>query len=164
MFHQMLHLFLLVRNALHPTRKERGEAIAKKRANQELVLDIERLFSSKGFETMYGPLAKIQSGLTSITVPFIGETRFTDVQQQQLRNVAQQLNNEVRRLNVVNEGRPSVWDQQQAKTLESDPGAFLNSPDQAFATLNNFRVRAINEINRVTTSLILTKCLLNNLI
>jgi hypothetical protein len=41
------------------TRKERGEAIAKKRANQELVLDIERLFSSKGFETMYGPLAKI---------------------------------------------------------------------------------------------------------
>ena len=91
------------------TRKERGEAIAKKRANQELVLDIERLFSSKGFETMYGPLAKIQSGLTSITVPFIGETRFTDVQQQQLRNVAQQLNNEVRRLNVVNEiGRAHV--------------------------------------------------------
>jgi hypothetical protein len=131
------------------TRKERGEAIAKKRANQELVLDIERLFSSQGFETMYGPLAKVQSGLTSITVPFIGETRFTDVQQQQLRNVAQQLNNEVRRLNVVNENRPSVWDQQQAKTLESDPGAFLNSPEQSFATLNNFRVRAINEINRV---------------
>jgi len=131
------------------TRKERGDAIAKKRANQELVLDIERLFGSKGFETMYGPLAKVQSGLTSITVPFIGETRFTDVQQQQLRNVAQQLNNEVRRLNVVNEGRPSVWDQQQAKTLESDPSAFLNSPEQSFATLNNFRVRAINEINRI---------------
>ena len=131
------------------TPKERGDLISKKRANQELVMDIEKLFSSSGFESMYGPLAKVQSGLTTITVPFIGEQGFTNVQKQQLRNVAEQLNNTVRRINVVNAGRPSVWDQQQAKTLESDPNAFLNSPEQAFATLNNFRVRAINEINRI---------------
>jgi len=131
------------------TPKERGDLIAKKRANQALVMDIENLFRSKDFETMYGPLARIQSGATSIIVPFFGETSFTDVQKQQYANNAKQLNLELRRINVVNEGRPSVWDQQQAKGIESDPEAFFNSAEQSFAKLNNFRVRAINEINRI---------------
>lgn len=129
--------------------KERGDAISRKRANQELVMDIEKLFADPGFESMYGPLAKIQSGLTTLTVPFIGETAFTNVQKQQLRNVAQELNNQLLQLSARNSSRPSVWEQKEVSKFLNDPDAVLNSPEQAFAVLNNFRVKALNEVNRI---------------
>ena len=131
------------------TPDERGKAVARKRANQELVMDIDKLFGDKNFERLYGPLAKIQSGLTTLTVPFIGETAFTDVQKQQLTNVARELNNQLIQLNARNTDRPSVWEQKQVEGLLSDPEKILNSPEQAFAVLNNFRVKALNDINRI---------------
>jgi hypothetical protein len=130
-------------------RGERADLIAKKRANQELVLGIERLKRSRAFETAFGPLARFQSGLTTITVPIFGEQFFTDVQKQQFSNEGKILNREIMRLGVLNQGRPSVWDQQQVKETIPDPDKIFESPDQVFAMLNNFRVNAINEINRI---------------
>lgn len=138
------------RSMVPATSKDRAALATEMANNQAMAAGIERVMQLPSFETGFGPIARIQSGLTSILTPFFGSNvPFTDLAKDTQINIAMELRNELIQLNARNTSRPSVWEQKQIEKFIGDPKAILNSPDEFFAVLNNFRVKAINRANEI---------------
>jgi hypothetical protein len=136
------------RSLVPATAKDRPALATELGNNQSMVGAIERVMQLPGFESMFGPLAKVQSGLTSVLTPFFGaDAPFTNLPKDVQKNVAMELRNELIQLNARNTSRPSVWEQKQVEKFVGDPNAILTSPEEFFGVLNNFRVKAINRAN-----------------
>jgi hypothetical protein len=132
------------------TAKDRPALAAEMANNQSLINSIERVYAMPSFESAYGPMARIQSGATSILTPFFGSNvPFTDLAKDVQLNIAMDLRNELVRLSARNADKPSVWEQKRIEKYVGDPKAILNSPDEFFGILNNFRVKAINRVNEI---------------
>ena len=138
------------RSLVPATAKDRPALATELGNNQSMVGAIERVMQLPGFESMFGPLAKVQSGLTSVLTPFFGaDAPFTNLPKDVQKNVAMELRNELIQLNARNTSRPSVWEQKQVEKFVGDPNAILTSPEEFFGVLNNFRVKAINRANEI---------------
>jgi len=138
------------RSLVPATAKDRPALATELGNNQSMVGAIERVMQLPGFESMFGPLAKVQSGLTSVLTPFFGaDAPFTNLPKEVQKNVAMELRNELIQLNARNTSRPSVWEQKQVEKFVGDPNAILTSPEEFFGVLNNFRVKAINRANEI---------------
>jgi hypothetical protein len=138
------------RSLVPATAKDRPALATELGNNQSMVGAIERVMQLPGFESMFGPLAKVQSGLTSVITPFFGaDAPFTNLPKEVQKNVAMELRNELIQLNARNTSRPSVWEQKQVEKFVGDPNAILTSPEEFFGVLNNFRVKAINRANEI---------------
>jgi hypothetical protein len=132
------------------TAKDRPALASEMSNNQSMVNAIERVMQMPSFETAFGPVARVQSGLTSVLTPFFGaNVPFTNLAKDVQLNVAMELRNELIQLNARNTSRPSVWEQKQIEKFIGDPKAILNSPEEFFGILNNFRVKAINRTNEI---------------
>jgi hypothetical protein len=138
------------RSLVPATAKDRSSLATELGNNQSMVGAIERVMQLPGFESMFGPLAKVQSGLTSVLTPFFGaDAPLTNLPKDVQKNVAMELRNELIQLNARNTSRPSVWEQKQVEKFVGDPNAILTSPEEFFGVLNNFRVKAINRANEI---------------
>jgi hypothetical protein len=138
------------RSLVPATAKDRPALATELGNNQSMVGAIERVMQLPGFESMFGPLAKVQSGLTSVITPFFGaDAPFTNLPKDVQKNIAMELRNELIQLNARNTSRPSVWEQKQVEKFVGDPNAILTSPEEFFGVLNNFRVKAINRANEI---------------
>jgi len=138
------------RSLVPATAKDRPALATELGNNQSMVGAIERVMQLPGFESMFGPLAKVQSGLTSVLTPFFGaDAPLTNLPKDVQKNVAMELRNELIQLNARNTSRPSVWEQKQVEKFVGDPNAILTSPEEFFGVLNNFRVKAINRANEI---------------
>lgn len=136
------------RSMVPATAKDRPALAAEMGNNQSMAAAIERVMQLPAFEQMFGPVARIQSGATSILTPFFGSNvPFTNLAKDVQSNLAMELRNELIQLNARNTSRPSVWEQKQVEKFVGDPKAILTSPDEFFGVLNNFRVKAINQAN-----------------
>ena len=138
------------RSLVPATAKDRPALATELGNNQSMAAGIERVMQLPAFESMFGPVARIQSGLTSVLTPFFGsDVPFTNLSKEVQSNLAMELRNELIQLNARNTSRPSVWEQKQVEKFVGDPKAILNSPDEFFGILNNFRVKAINRANEI---------------
>jgi hypothetical protein len=138
------------RSLVPATAKDRAALATELGNNQSMVCAIERVMQLPSFESMTGPLAKVQSGFTTVLTPFFGaDVPFTNLSKDVQKNIARELNNELIQLNARNTSRPSVWEQKQVQKFISDPDAILTSPEEFFGILNNFRVKAINRANEI---------------
>jgi hypothetical protein len=138
------------RSLVPATAKDRPALATELGNNQSMVGAIERVMQLPGFESMFGPLAKVQSGLTSVITPFFGaDAPFTNLPKDVQKNIAMELRNELIQLNARNTSRPSVWEKKQVEKFVGDPNAILTSPEEFFGVLNNFRVKAINRANEI---------------
>lgn len=136
------------RSMVPATAKDRPALAAEMGNNQSMAAAIERVMQLPAFEQMFGPVARIQSGATSLLTPFFGSNvPFTNLSKEVQSNLAMELRNELIQLNARNTSRPSVWEQKQVEKFVADPKAILTSPDEFFGVLNNFRVKAINQAN-----------------
>jgi hypothetical protein len=138
------------RSLVPATAKDRPALATELGNNQSMVGAIERVMQLPGFESMFGPLAKVQSGLTSVLTPFFGaDAPFTNLPKDVQKNIARELHNELLQLNARNTSRPSVWEQKQVDKIIPNEDAILTSPEEFFGVLNNFRVKAINRANEI---------------
>ena len=138
------------RSLVPATAKDRPALATELGNNQSMAAAIERVMQLPSFESMVGPIAKIQSGVTSVLTPFFGANiPFTDLAKDVQKNIARELRNELITLNARNTSRPSVWEQKQVEKFIADPDAILTSPEEFFGILNNFRVKAINRANEI---------------
>ena len=138
------------RSLVPATAKDRPALATELSNNQSMVGAIERVMQLPGFESMFGPLAKVQSGLTSVLTPFFGaDAPFTNLPKDVQKNIARELHNELLQLNARNTSRPSVWEQKQVDKIIPNEDAILTSPEEFFGVLNNFRVKAINRANEI---------------
>ena len=138
------------RSLVPATAKDRPALATELSNNQSMVGAIERVMQLPAFESMFGPLAKVQSGLTSVITPFFGaDAPFTNLPKDVQKNIAMEFRNELIQLNARNTSRPSVWEQKQVEKFINDPNAILTSPEEFFGILNNFRVKAINRANEI---------------
>ena len=138
------------RSLVPATAKDRPALATELGNNQSMVGAIERVMQLPAFESMFGPLAKVQSGFTSVLTPFFGaDAPFTNLPKDVQKNVAMELRNELIQLNARNTSKPSVWEQKQVEKFVGDPNAILTSPEEFFGVLNNFRVKAINRANEI---------------
>ena len=138
------------RSLVPATAKDRSSLATELGNNQSMVGAIERVMQLPGFESMFGPLAKVQSGLTSVLTPFFGaDAPFTNLPKDVQKNIARELHNELLQLNARNTSRPSVWEQKQVDKIIPNEDAILTSPEEFFGVLNNFRVKAINRANEI---------------
>jgi hypothetical protein len=138
------------RTLVPATPKDRPALATELGNNQSMAAAIERVMQLPSFESMVGPIAKIQSGVTSVLTPFFGANiPFTDLAKDVQKNIARELRNELITLNARNTSRPSVWEQKQVEKFIADPDAILTSPEEFFGILNNFRVKAINRANEI---------------
>ena len=137
------------RTLVPATTKERPALAEQMANNQQMAASIERVMQLPAFETMFGPVARIQSGATTLLTPIFGSNvPFTSLPKQVQENMAMELRNELIQLNARNTSRPSVWEQQQVEKFVADPKAILTSPDEFFGVLNNFRIKSINAANQ----------------
>jgi len=138
------------RSLVPATPKDRPALATEMGNNQSMVSGIERVMQLPAFESMFGPVSKVQSGLTTVLTPFFGaDVPFTNLSKDVQKNVAMELRNELIQLNARNTSRPSVWEQKQVEKFVGDPNAILTSPEEFFGVLNNFRVKAINRANEI---------------
>jgi hypothetical protein len=138
------------RSLVPATAKDRPALATELGNNQSMVGAIERVMQLPAFESMFGPLAKVQSGLTSVITPFLGaDAPFTNLPKDVQKNIARELHNELLQLNARNTSRPSVWEQKQVDKIIPNEDAILTSREEFFGVLNNFRVKAINRANEI---------------
>lgn len=138
------------RSLVPATAKDRPALATELANNQSMVGAIERVMQLPAFESMFGPLAKVQSGLTSVITPFFGaDAPFTNLPKDIQKNIARELHNELLQLNARNTSRPSVWEQKQVDKIIPNEDAILTSQEEFFGVLNNFRVKAINRANEI---------------
>lgn len=138
------------RSLVPATTKDRPALATELANNQSMVGAIERVMQLPAFESMFGPLAKVQSGLTSVLTPFFGtDAPFTNLPKDVQKNIARELHNELLQLNARNTSRPSVWEQKQVDKIIPNEDAILTSQEEFFGVLNNFRVKAINRANEI---------------
>lgn len=138
------------RSLVPATSKDRPALATEMANNQAMAASIERVMQLPSFESGLGPIARIQSGVTTVLTPFLGSNvPFTDLAKDVQMNIAMDLRNELIQLNARNTSRPSVWEQKQVEKFIGDPKAILTSPDEFFGVLNNFRVKAINRANEI---------------
>ncbi len=138
------------RSLVPATAKDRSSLATELGNNQTMAAAIERVMQLPSFESMTGPVAKIQSGLTTVLTPFFGaDVPFTNLPKDIQKNIAIELHNELVQLNARNTSRPSVWEQKQVEKIIPNADAILTSPEQFFGLLNNFRVKAINRANEI---------------
>jgi hypothetical protein len=138
------------RSLVPATSKDRPALATELGNNQSMAGAIERVMQLPSFEEAFGPVARIQSGATSLLTPFFGSNvPFTNLAKDVQLNLAMELRNELIQLNARNTSRPSVWEQKQIEKFIGDPKAILNSPDEFFGILNNFRVKAVNRANEI---------------
>lgn len=136
------------RSLVPATAKERVSLAEQMGNNQSMASAIERVMQLPAFESMFGPMARVQSGLTTVLTPIFGSNvPFTNLPKDVQANLAMELRNELIQLNARNTSRPSVWEQKQVEKFVGDPKAILTSPDEFFGVLNNFRIKAINAAN-----------------
>jgi hypothetical protein len=136
------------RSLVPATAKERTSIAEQMGNNQSMASAIERVMQLPAFESMFGPVARVQSGLTTVLTPIFGSNvPFTNLSKEVQSNLAMELRNELIQLNARNTSRPSVWEQKQVEKFVGDPKAILTSPDEFFGVLNNFRIKAINAAN-----------------
>jgi hypothetical protein len=138
------------RSLVPASAKDRSSLITEMNNNQSLIKEIETVMQLPEIESMVGPLARIQSGATTLLTPFLGDSiPFTNLSKQVQENVARQAHNTLLKLNVRNESKPSVWDQQQVNKQLPDYQAILSSPTKYLGLLNNYRIQAINRANEI---------------
>jgi hypothetical protein len=138
------------RSLVPASAKDRSSLITEMNNNQSLIKEIETVMQLPEIESMVGPLARIQSGATTLLTPFLGDSiPFTNLSKQVQENVARQAHNTLLKLNVRNESKPSVWDQQQVNQQLPDYKAILSSPTKYLGLLNNYRIQAINRANEI---------------
>ena len=138
------------RSLVPASAKDRSALITEMNNNQSLIKEIETVMQLPEIESMVGPLARIQSGTTTLLTPFLGDSiPFTNLSKQVQENVARQAHNTLLKLNVRNESKPSVWDQQQVDKQLPNYNAILSSPTKYLGLLNNYRIQAINRANEI---------------
>jgi hypothetical protein len=138
------------RSLVPASAKDRSSLITEMNNNQSLIKEIETVMQLPEIESMVGPLARIQSGATTLLTPFLGDSiPFTNLSKQVQENVARQAHNTLLKLNVRNESKPSVWDQQQVNQQLPDYKAILSGPTKYLGLLNNYRIQAINRANEI---------------
>ena len=138
------------RSLVPASAKDRSALITEMNNNQSLIKEIETVMQLPEIESMVGPLARIQSGATTLLTPFLGDSiPFTNLSKQVQENVARQAHNTLLKLNVRNESKPSVWDQQQVNQQLPNYQAILSSPTKYLGLLNNYRIQAINRANEI---------------
>jgi len=126
---------------------KRGELLERINNNESLVRALESAYRNIFENNVMGVLPTIEVGLTKATVPFFGENPLSNVRDEQARAQAQRLINQVMQISVNYKDRPSNWSEQQILKYLASPTDLLSNQQSFFASMENIRQGAINQIN-----------------